>query len=176
MSINTTKTCPGCGMPLPADAPAGLCPQCLLKSNPATPPHTIVVTGAPHSTHRPVPVPGQNFGEYRILRLLGRGGMGEVYECVHIASGRRVALKVMSHTLASEQDRKRFLREGRLAASVNHPNVVYIHGSDEIAGVPVIIMELVQGGSLKDRLKSQGPLPVADAIKMALQLISGLEA
>src|SRR5687767_1927265 len=109
--MNTTKVCPGCGMPLPADAPAGLCPQCLLKSNPLTPPHTIVVTGPP-ATHRPVPVPGQALGDYRILRLLGQGGMGEVYECEHIPSERRVALKVMSHALAGDQDRKRFLREG----------------------------------------------------------------
>jgi hypothetical protein len=163
-------------MPLPADAPAGLCPQCLLKSNPATPPHTIVVTGAPPSTHRPVPVPGQDFGEYRILRLLGQGGMGEVYECEHIASGRRVALKVMSHALAGEQDRKRFLREGRLAASVNHPNVVYVHGSEEIDGMPVIAMELARGGTLHDRLKRQGPLPLAEAIQAVLQMIDGLEA
>src|SRR6185436_1856976 len=105
MSTNTTKICPGCGMPLPPDAPAGLCPQCLLKSNPLTPAQTVVVTGAPPLARR-IPVPGQNFGDYRILRLLGQGGMGEVYECEHITSSRRVALKVMSHALAGEQDRK----------------------------------------------------------------------
>ena len=170
-----TKICPGCGMALPADAPAGLCPQCLLKSNPLTPPHTAVVTGAPASAHRPIPVPGQNFGDYRIIRLLGQGGMGEVYECEHIPSGRRVALKVMSHALAGDQDRKRFLREGRLAASVNHPNVVYIHGSEEIDGMPVIAMELVHGGTLHDRLKREGPLPISEAVAVVLQMIAGLE-
>ncbi|HKQ40483.1 MAG TPA: protein kinase, partial [Verrucomicrobiae bacterium] len=176
MSANTIKVCPGCGMPLPADAPAGLCPQCLLKSNPLTPAQTIVVTGAPTSSHPPIPVPGQTFGKYRILRLLGQGGMGEVYECEHIPSGRRVALKVMSHALAGEDDRKRFLREGRLAASVNHPNVVYVHGSEEIDGMPVIAMELARGGTLHDRLKRQGPLPIADAVAAILQMIDGLEA
>ena len=163
-------------MPLPADAPTGLCPQCLLKSNPLTPQQTVVVTGAPASTHRPIPVPGQTFGDYRILRLLGQGGMGEVYECEHVPSSRRVALKVMSHTLASEDDRKRFLREGRLAASVNHPNVVYVHGSEEIDGMPAIAMELARGGTLHDRLKRQGPLPIADAVAAVLQMIDGLEA
>ena len=163
-------------MPLPADAPAGLCPQCLLKSNPLTPPHTVVVTGAPPSTHRLVPIPGQTFGDYRILRLLGHGGMGEVYECEHIPSGRRVALKVMSHALASDDDRKRFLREGRLAASVNHPNVVYVHGSEEIDGMPAIAMELARGGTLHDRLKRQGPLSISDAVAAVLQMIDGLEA
>ncbi len=121
-------------------------------------------------------MPGQMFGDYRILRLLGQGGMGKVFEAEHGETGRRVALKVMSHALASEQDRKRFLREGRLAASVNHPNVVYIHGSEEIDGVPVITMELVHGGTIKDRLKQEGPLPVAEAVETALHLIAGLEA
>ncbi|HUF63842.1 MAG TPA: protein kinase [Verrucomicrobiales bacterium] len=121
-------------------------------------------------------MPGQMFGDYRILRLLGQGGMGKVFEAEQGETGRRVALKVMSHALSSEQDRKRFLREGRLAASVNHPNVVYIHGSEEIDGVPVITMELVHGGTINDRLKQKGPLPVADAVETALQLIDGLEA
>jgi serine/threonine protein kinase len=124
----------------------------------------------------PTPVPGQIFGPYRIIRLLGKGGMGEVYEAEQLETGRRVALKVMNHALASEQDRKRFLREGRLAASVNHPNVVYIHGSEEIAGAPVIAMELVSDGTLKDLLKRKGPLPIGEAVEAILQMIAGLEA
>src|SRR4029079_2084417 len=119
---------------------------------------------------------GEIFGNYRIVRLLGKGGMGEVYEAEQLGTGRRLALKVMLHALASDQDRKRFLREGRLAASVNHPNVVYIHGSEEIAGAPAIAMELVHGGTLKDRLKREGPLPIPDAVEAALQVIDGLEA
>lgn len=122
-----------------------------------------------------IPIPGETFGPYRILRLLGHGGMGRVFEAEHVETGRRVALKVMGQTLASDQDRKRFLREGRLAASVNHPNVVYIHGSEEIDGVPIIAMELVHGGTLKDRLK-QGLPPIAEAVESTLQLIEGLEA
>lgn len=168
--MNTIRLCPGCGAPLSADAPAGLCPQCLLKSDAGS--HIDLHDAAP----RTVPVPGGLFGDYRILKLLGHGGMGEVYEAEHAATGRRVALKVMRHTLASDQDRKRFLREGRLAASVNHPNVVYIHGSEEIEGAPAIAMELVHGGTLKDRLKQQGPLPIAEAVEAALQIIDGLEA
>lgn len=171
--MKTIRVCPGCGTELLANAPAGLCPKCLLQSEAPT-----LSPGEPEaaSVPRPILVPGENFGAYRILRLLGHGGMGEVFAAEQSDTGRRLALKVMSHALASDQDRKRFLREGRLAASVNHPNVVYIHGSEEVAGVPVIIMELVQGGTLKDRLKKEGPVPVAEAIKMALQLISGLEA
>jgi uncharacterized RDD family membrane protein YckC len=102
--------------------------------------------------------------------------MGEVYEAEHLPSGRRVALKIMGHALSSEKDRKRFLREGRLAASVSHPNVVYIYGSEEISGSPVIAMELVSSGTLKDRIKREGPLPPAQAVDAALEIIAGLEA
>src|SRR5438876_9215288 len=112
--MKTIRLCPGCGTPLNNDAPGGLCPQCLLKTQ------VIGEEDLAADGPRVVPIPGQQFGDYRILKLLGHGGMGEVFEAEQIASGRRVALKVMRHTLASEQDRKRFLREGRLAASVNH--------------------------------------------------------
>lgn len=158
----------GCGLPVPADAPGGICPECLLKSDlPGD-------SDTPEPT--PTPVPGEPFGDYRIIRLLGHGGMGRVYEAEHIAGGRRVALKVIGKALASEADRKRFLREGRLAAAVNHPNVVYIHGSEEVEGVPIIAMELVHGGTLKDRLKREGALSVRDAVESAIQIIDGLEA
>lgn len=171
--MNTKKICSGCGQPLPPDAPAGLCPHCLLKSDAPT---VGSDPSQPHSGLRQVPIPGETFGDYRIIRLLGKGGMGEVYEAEHIPTSRRLALKVMSHALASEADRKRFLREGRLAASVNHPNVVYIYGSEEINGMPVIAMELVSAGTLKDLLKAKGPLPIAEAVEAVLQMVSGLEA
>ena len=82
----------------------------------------------------------------------------------------------MGRALASEKDRKRFLREGRLAASVSHPNVVYIYGSEEIGGNPVIAMELVSAGTLKDRIKREGPLSPSQAVDAALEIIAGLEA
>ena len=66
------------------------------------------------------------------------------------------------------------LHQGRLAASVSHPNVVYIYGSEEIGGNPVIAMELVSSGTLKDRVKREGPLPPAKAVDAALEIISGL--
>src|SRR4051812_21352552 len=121
--MKTIRSCPACGAPLPPDAPAGLCPQCLLKSDAPTLTEGGAAPGPERAT-RTVPIPGRRFGDYLILRLLGQGGMGEVYEAEHVETGRRIALKVMSQALASEQDRKRFLREGRMAASVNHPNVV----------------------------------------------------
>ena len=120
--------------------------------------------------------PGQAFGPYRIVRLLGCGGMGEVYEAEQLEQGRRVALKVLSQRLTDPHDRARFLREGQLAASINHPNSVYIFGSEEIAGTPVIAMELLAGGTLKDRVREQGPLPPAETVDAILQIIAGLDA
>lgn len=120
--------------------------------------------------------PGHIFGGYRIVRPLGQGGMGTVYEAEHIESGRRLALKVLSHSLDSPEARQRFLREGRLAASVNHPNIVYVFGTEDINSTPVIAMELVAGGTLKDRVHDRGPLPVQQAVDAVLQVIDGLEA
>ncbi len=120
--------------------------------------------------------PGAKFGPYEIVRLLGKGGMGEVYAADHPDSGRRVALKILSEELAEATDRKRFLREGRLAAQVSHPNSVYIYGTEEIDGAPVIAMELLPGGTLKDKLKAGGPLPPREAVDAILQIVDGLAA
>jgi uncharacterized RDD family membrane protein YckC len=121
------------------------------------------------------PQPGSRFGGYDIVRLLGQGGMGMVFEAEQVETGRRVALKVLNHALDLPEARKRFLREGRLAASVSHPNLVYIFGTEEIDGSLVIAMELVTGGTLKERINRDGPLPVKEAVDVCLQLIAGLE-
>ena len=92
---------------------------------------------------------GQTFGAYTIVQLLGRGGMGEVYEATHNATGKRVALKLLRGRIDFGPERQRFLQEGRLAASLSHPHTVYVLGSDEIDGLPVITMQLVPGGTLK---------------------------
>jgi hypothetical protein len=120
--------------------------------------------------------PGQQVGLYRIERLLGRGGMGEVYEAEHVEHGRRIALKVLSPRLSDAIDRAQFLREGQLAAAVNHPHVVYIYGSEDIAGMPAIAMELLPGGTLKERVEKKGPLAPIEAVDAMLQVVSGLEA
>lgn len=119
--------------------------------------------------------PGQDFGHYRIVRLLGKGGMGEVYEAED-PTGRRLALKILAEDLASRADRERFLREGCLAASINHSNVVYVYGAEEINGILVLSIELVPGGTLKDRVCERGPMPVEQAVDSILQVIEGLQA
>ncbi|TWU55326.1 serine/threonine protein kinase [Rubripirellula reticaptiva] len=119
---------------------------------------------------------GEKFGEYQIVRRLGRGGMGIVYEADHLPTSRRVALKVMTHSWDDRTARARFLREGRLAASINHPNSVYVYGTEEIDGRPTISMELVRGRTLGDCVKSDGPLTSQQAVDAVLQIIDGLDA
>jgi hypothetical protein len=99
-----------------------------------------------------------------------------VYEAEEIQSGRRVALKVLKQSPDSPASRQRFLREGRLAASVNHPNSIYVFGTEEINGRQVIAMELAAGGTLQDHVKRRGPLPITEAVDTILQVVAGLEA
>jgi eukaryotic-like serine/threonine-protein kinase len=137
---------------------------------------TVMV--APESTpvaKNALPQAGGVFGHYRIIRHLGHGGMGAVFEAEDLESGRRVALKVLGHQLDSPEARSRFLREGRLAAAINHPNSVYVFGTEDIGGIPAIAMELVAGGTLQNRVSRQGPMPVGEAVDSTLQIIAGLQ-
>jgi eukaryotic-like serine/threonine-protein kinase len=179
------RLCPRCGQALAEDAPEGLCPACLLAAGTETLTHatlddalTVTARSGGTSHHGAVPqlADGQTWGPYRVGRLLGRGGMGEVHEAEHVESGRRIALKVLHGRLQDADERARFLREGQLAASVSHPHTVYIFGSEEISGIPVISMELLPGGTLKDRVAAEGPLPPAVAVSAVLDIIGGLDA
>ncbi|WP_395743068.1 protein kinase domain-containing protein [Prosthecobacter sp.] len=172
--MTPAQTCPRCGASLPADAPASLCPACLMSGALPTDPGATMIMAQPKP--HALPRSGEVFGGYRIEHELGRGGMGAVYAAEHLESGRRVALKVLSHQLDSPDARTRFLREGRLAASINHPNSVYVFGTEEIDDTPVIAMELIAGGTLQDRIQRGGPLPVGGAVDAVLQIIAGLEA
>jgi hypothetical protein len=118
---------------------------------------------------------GTIFGPYRILHLLGRGGMGIVYAAEEVDSARRVALKVIAEPLRNQGDRNRFLREGQLAASINHPNCVYVFGAYEVDGHPAIALEPMLE-TLADRLHRDGPLPPATAVDAILQIARGLAA
>jgi eukaryotic-like serine/threonine-protein kinase len=177
-----TLRCVSCGRPLQLDAPEGLCPVCLLTlgSGSAGDPSAPTISRAHSSDESDETSPrlhqGSTWGDYRVGRLLGRGGMGEVYEAEQLQTGRRLALKVLRRRLHRLEDRARFLREGQLAASVSHPHTVYIFGSEEIAGMPVITMELLTGGTLKDRVAVGGPLAPADAAAAVLDVVGGLDA
>ncbi|MCF7732611.1 MAG: protein kinase [Akkermansiaceae bacterium] len=186
MNDPTPRQCPNCGTEIGTDAPEALCPKCLIENAawsqtvaipgdaaavpPMQPPAAVIPP-----THEILPT-GAVFGGYRILSVLGSGGMGAVYAAEQLESGRRVALKVLSQRLDSEAARKRFIREGRLAASINHPNSVYVFGTEEIMGNPTITMEIVSGGNLQEIIIRDGPMPVARAVDAILQIVSGLEA
>lgn len=174
----TDRTCTECGAELADDALRGLCARCLLQNgleNLTDPEATVVAAGGPGQPHA-LPNVGERFGPYRIVRRLGMGGMGVVYEAEELETRRRVAIKVLRRRFDSPTDRARFLREGRLAASINHPNSVYVYGTEEIDGTPTISMELVPGGTLQRRVKRAGPMRVAAAVDAILQIIAGLEA
>ena len=120
--------------------------------------------------------PGIRLGPYEILSPLGAGGMGEVYRARDTRLGREVALKVLPESVASDAERvTRFEREARRLASLNHPNIATLHAFEEQGGVGVLVMEVVEGPTLAERLK-EGPLPVRDAVDYFRQVADGLSA
>ena len=118
---------------------------------------------------------GRRIGGYEIRSLLGVGGMGEVYRAHDPKLDRDVAIKVVPAGFASDGERlARFQREARLLASLNHPHIGGIHGFEEASGVPALVLELVEGDTLAERLE-QGPMPVSDALHIARQVADALE-
>jgi serine/threonine-protein kinase len=113
---------------------------------------------------------------YEIHDVLGRGGMGIVLDAFDTALHRRVAIKVLSPQLATSQTaHRRFLREARAAAGINHVNVVTIHAVDEQAGMPYLVMEYVAGRTLRERIR-HGPLDLATMLRIGAQIAAGLAA
>ncbi len=119
---------------------------------------------------------GTKLGHYEISTLLGKGGMGEVWRAKDTKLGREVAIKTLPEEFAKDADRlARFEREARLLASLNHPHIAAIHGFEEDNGTPFLVLELVEGDTLADRLK-RGAIPVEETLKLALQIAEALEA
>ena len=119
---------------------------------------------------------GCDFGPYRLLALLGKGGMGEVFRARDIKLGRDVALKFLpSHFHADGERRARFVREARLLATLNHPNIGTIYGFEETNGLTALVLELVEGPTLADRLR-HGAMRVPEALAVARQIADALEA
>ena len=120
---------------------------------------------------------GEEFGPYRIESVLGRGGMGTVYLATHARLERRVALKVISPDLADDPDfRARFLRESRLAASLDHPHVIPIYDADEVDGTPYLAMRYVDGPSLHEVIRASGALSRGETLRIAEQIGGALDA
>ena len=119
---------------------------------------------------------GSRVGPYEIVALLGVGGMGEVYRARDARLHRDVAIKVLPRSVIADADRvARFDREARLLAALSHPNIGAIYGIEEIAGIRALVLELVEGPTLADRL-ADGPLPISDALEIAQHVAHALEA
>lgn len=112
---------------------------------------------------------------YDLVRLLGRGGMGAVFEAQEEGTGRRVALKLIAHDrVASPESLERFRQEGRLASTVSHPRCVFVLAADEADGRPYIVMELMPGTTLQDLVERDGPMGVEQAVPRMIDVIDGL--
>jgi serine/threonine-protein kinase len=119
---------------------------------------------------------GTRIGPYEVTALIGEGGMGEVWRAHHTALNRDDALKVLPDAFASDSDRlARFRREAQVLASLNHPNIAHVYGLEQSDGVQALVMELVEGPTLADRI-AQGPIPVDEALPIAKQIAEALEA
>jgi eukaryotic-like serine/threonine-protein kinase len=120
--------------------------------------------------------PGTRLGVYDITAPIGEGGMGLVYRARDTKLGRDVALKILSDSFANDPERlARFTREAQTLASLNHPNIAHIHGFEESGGVRALVMELVEGEDLSQRI-ARGPIPVDESLLIAKQIAEALEA
>ena len=120
--------------------------------------------------------PGTRLANYEIVSPIGAGGMGEVYRARDTSLKRDVALKLLPETFAADSERlARFQREAEVLASLNHPNIAGIHGLAETDGIKALVMELVEGEDLADRI-ARGAIPMDEALPIARQIAEALEA
>ena len=160
LTMVTHETCPHCREELPADAPEGLCPECLFRQSVVdhgARPSPAAETG-PYERGFVPPAPpdlAHHFPHLEILECVGKGGMGAVYRARQPALDRLVAIKVLPPEVARDPAFvERFCREARSLARFNHPNIVAIYDSGETGGFCYIVMEFVAGGNLRQLLQA----------------------
>ena len=118
---------------------------------------------------------GSKLGHYEVLSSLGAGGMGEVYRAKDTKLGREVAIKLLLEEVSQDAERlARFEREARVLASLNHNNIATLHGFEKEGDTSFLVMELVEGETLADRIK-RGAIPVDEALPLFLQIAEGLD-
>jgi eukaryotic-like serine/threonine-protein kinase len=119
---------------------------------------------------------GTRLGPYEVTAQIGVGGMGEVYRATDTNLARTVAIKVLPEAVAADAERlARFDREAKTLAALNHPNIAAIYGLEKSAGTTALVMELVEGPTLADRI-GKGPIPIDEALPIAKQIAEALEA
>src|SRR6202142_2300454 len=120
---------------------------------------------------------GTKLGSYEVVAQIGAGGMGEVYQAHDTKLGRDVAIKVLPEAFAHDPERlSRFQREAKMLAALNHPNIATIYGLEQANGTSYLVMELVSGETLADRVKREGAVPIEEALAIAKQIAEALEA
>src|ERR1700694_2587007 len=120
---------------------------------------------------------GTRLGSYEVVGAIRAGGMGEVYRAHDTKLGRDVAIKVLPEAFAHDADRlSRFQREAKMLASLNHTNIATIHGLEQSGGTSYLVMELVSGETLAERVKGDGAVPIEEALAIAKQIAEALEA
>ncbi|QEL17309.1 serine/threonine-protein kinase [Limnoglobus roseus] len=169
------RTCPKCHAVLAADAPQGLCPRCLMAGafqSILNPSRTGAYGGA---VEPPTPEEVQeHFPNLEIVGLLGQGGMGAVYQARQPNLDRTVALKLIRPREDNPMFAERFVREAKAMAKLSHPNIVHIHESGEAGGSLFLIMEFVDGVTLREAIRAKA-IPPAEALKIVGQLCDALE-
>lgn len=119
--------------------------------------------------------PGTKLAHYDVLDLIGKGGMGEVYRATDSKLGRDVAIKVLPEEFSQDADRlARFQREAKVLASLNHASIAAIYGLEESEGVHFLVLELVEGETLEERI-ARGPIPIEEALALASKIAGALE-
>src|SRR5215813_10358099 len=117
---------------------------------------------------------GSRLGSYEIVAAIGAGGMGEVYRARDTKLGREVAIKILPVSVTGDPERLgRFRREAQVLAALNHPNIASIYHVEDMSDGPAIVMELVEGPTLADRI-AQGPIPLDEALPIARQIAEAL--
>src|ERR1700731_1570881 len=120
---------------------------------------------------------GTKLGSYEVTAQIGAGGMGEVYQAHDTKLGRDVAIKVLPEAFAHDPERlSRFQREAKMLAALNHPNIATIYGLEQSNGTSYLVMELVSGETLAERVTREGALPIEEALTICKQIAEALEA
>ena len=171
--MNATKNCPACGSELPADAPLGLCPACLIQQAAGAQP---AATRAANEFQPPTPQSlSAQFPHLEVLELLGVGGMGAVYKARQTMLDRFVALKILLPGLSEDPTfAERFVREAGAMAKLTHPNLVTVYDFGETDGKYWLLMEYVDGHSLRDAIRS-GRLSPQEAVAVIPQICEALQ-
>lgn len=183
LPVNSPRVCPTCGSSIPEQAPAGLCPQCLLKagleSGAAANPVVAATLPSPHSTSGFVPPEiaelAAKFPQLEILELLGKGGMGAVYKARQRGLDRFVAIKILPPEIGNDLAfAERFAREARALGKLNHPNIVSVYDFGRSGDQYYFLMEYVEGANLRQAIRS-GSLTAKDALAIVSQVCDALQ-